>query len=151
MKLIEKLKEHFHRVLTEEKSAHAIALGFALGTFIEIISPIPGLDFILALIVISIFENLNKFSLLAAIVLLNSFITWPIYGVAYKLGNIIFGTTEIVRYNIEILNNVYNFSRKFAFGVLIMSILSSLIMYGLVFVFAKLYKRKKNPKHLKDN
>lgn len=75
MKLIKKIKDHFKKVLIEEKSAHAIALGFALGTFIEIISPIPGMDFILAFIFISIFSNINKFSLLAAILLLNSFIT----------------------------------------------------------------------------
>ena len=67
-KFKEKLKHHFQEVLKTKTSPHSIALGFAIGTLIDIL-PTLGFGFFLGLLVGLIFEKVNKYSLFGAIIL----------------------------------------------------------------------------------
>jgi len=146
-KILKKIKNHFIEVIKVKKSPHSIALGFAIGTFIAIF-PTLGLSLLLALIVIAIFPKINKFTLLAALVIWNPLVTTPIHILGYKLGTIIFGSIPIVKFNIVVLDQFYNFSRRFIVGILIISLIISIISYFIVKLIAKYYKNK-NRRNLK--
>ncbi|MBU2634628.1 MAG: DUF2062 domain-containing protein [Nanoarchaeota archaeon] len=146
-KIRKKIKKHFIEVIKIKKSPHSMALGFAIGTFIAIF-PTWGLTFLLGLIVIALFPKVNKFTLLLAFIIWNPLITAPLYLWAYKLGTLIFGSTPIVKFNIIILDQFYNFSRRFIVGISIISLIISIISYFIVKLIAQAYKNKKR-KNLK--
>lgn len=141
-KLIKKIKHHFTEVIKLKKSPHSIALGFAIGTFIAIF-PTLGLSIILALIIIAIYPKLNKFTLLGALIVWNPLVTAPIHLLGYKLGTLIFGSTPVIKFNVVVINNLYNFSRRFLLGVFILSLIISVLSYFIVKGIAQYYQNKK--------
>jgi uncharacterized protein (DUF2062 family) len=125
-------------------SEHSIALGFAVGTLINIL-PIPLFNFLVALLVILIFKKLNKLSLFVALAVWNVFTLLPVYYLSYKIGNFLFDSTPIVKYNIVILDQIYNFSRRYLIGNAILALIISPISYFIVKKIVRVYrKRKKN-------
>ncbi len=142
-KLKEKLKHHFHEVMKAQISEHSVALGFAIGTFINILLPIPGSNILTALFVILLFKKVNKLSLFVALVLWNAFTLAPIYLLSYKIGDLIFSTTPIVKYNVVILDQIYDFSRRYLIGNIIVAAIISPASYFIVKKIVKLYRERK--------
>lgn len=142
-KIIEKLKEHFHEVTRIKKSEHSIALGFAIGTFISII-PTPGFNILLGLLVVLIYEKVNKFSLFGAMAFWNPLTLAPIYLLSYEIGNFLFGSLPVVKYNIVLLDQIYNFSRRFLVGNFILAIIISALSYYIVKKVVYLYKKRRS-------
>ena len=82
-KLKERLKQHFIELTKIHTSPHSIAVGFALGTFIAIL-PIPGFHILLALLIVFIYENINKVALFAAFIVWNPFMLPFVYYLSFK-------------------------------------------------------------------
>ena len=141
-KLKEKIKHHFQEVMKVKTSPHSIALGFAIGTLIAIL-PTFGLGILIGVLVVLIFEKVNKFSLLLSFVVFNTFTMIPLYLLSYKIGDLIFGSSPVSKYNIVILNQIYNFSRRYLIGNLIVAIVISTISYFIVKKIVLLYIQKK--------
>jgi len=137
-----KLKKEFKKIVSMNESPHAIASGFAVGTFVEMITPIPGFDFLLAFVAILLFPKLNRISLLAPVVVLNSAITWPIYGLSYKIGDVLFGASSFDKYDAALLNNVFDVSRRFIIGNFIVSVAMAVLFYFIVYLFARIYQNR---------
>lgn len=93
-------------------------MGFTIGTLIGIL-PTPSVGFLLGLLVILIFENVNKYSLFGALILWNLIILLPIYILSYEIGDFLFGELPVVEYDITIFDRIYYFSRSFLVGNLI--------------------------------
>lgn len=145
-KFKEKLKHHIHEVIRTKKSPHSIALGFTIGTFISVL-PTPGLNILLGLLIIFIFEKVNKYSLFASLFFWNTLTLWPLYILSFRIGDLIFGGLPVVKYNIEILNQIYNFSRRYLVGNFIVAVVISIASYFIVKKIVQLY-RKRNAKNL---
>ena len=139
----EKLRFHLHEIIRTKKSAHSIALGFAIGTFISIL-PTPGFNILLGLLVIFLFKKVNKYSLFGSMAFWNPITLAPIYLLSYKIGDMLFGSTSVIKYNVIILNQIYNFSRRFLVGNFIAALAVSIISYFIVKKIVKLYKMKKS-------
>jgi len=137
-----KIKKHFVKVLKIRTNARDIALGFAIGTFIEIAIPLPFFDFVVAIIFVSIFRNISKLSLFGALVALNIFFTWPLFALSFKVGNIIFGDVPVVDYDIELFNSAYSFTKRFLVGNTIVAGVSGFLSYFVIKFFAEKYKRR---------
>jgi len=141
-KIKEKIKKHFHEIMKVKHSDHSIALGFAIGTFISIL-PTPGLSILLGLLVVLIFKKVNKFSLFIGLIVWNTFTLIPIYWMSYKIGDLLFGSVPVVKYNIVLLDNIYNFSRRFIVGNFILALIISPLSYFITKKLVKLYRKKK--------
>ncbi|MCA9497503.1 MAG: DUF2062 domain-containing protein, partial [Nanoarchaeota archaeon] len=124
-----KLKNHFLEILKLKTSPHEIALGFAIGTFIEILPTFFGIDYMLALIIILIYPKISKISLFGALLILNFIILTPIHLLNYYIGNLIYAGEPIIYFNIEFWDNLINISRRFLIGSLITAPIISLILY----------------------
>lgn len=149
-KLKEKIKKHFHEVIRTKKSEHSVALGFAIGTFISIL-PTPGFNILLGLLVVLIFKKVNKFSLFISMAVWNTLTLIPIYWLSYKIGNLLFGSVPVVKYNIVILDQIYNFTRRYLVGNLILALIISPLCYFIVKGLIRLYRKKKNRERNKKN
>jgi uncharacterized protein (DUF2062 family) len=142
VKLIKKLKNHFNKVIRIKKSPHSIALGFAVGSFIALL-PTPGFGYLLAFLITITYPRINKFALFAALLLWNPLLLAPAYMLSYRLGDIIFGDIEVVKYDIVLLDQAYNFTRRLLVGSLLIASLISLISYFIVKYMAKAYRNMK--------
>jgi uncharacterized protein len=137
----EKIKHHFHEVLKTKTSPHSIALGFSIGTFIALL-PTPGFNVLLGFLILLIFEKVNKFSLFAALAVWNPFTQIPIYFLSYKLGDFIFRAAPVRQYEVVLIDHLYQFTRRYLIGNLIIAVTLSLISYFIVKKIATNYKAK---------
>ena len=127
----EKVKYHFHEVMKTKRSPHSIAMGFAIGTLINVL-PTPGFNVLITIIIMLIFKKLNKYSLLAAIVFWNPLTMSIIYFLSYGIGDLIFGHTPIINYNISHIQQIYEVSRRYLVGNIIVATIFTLTSYFLV-------------------
>lgn len=148
-KFKEKLQIHFQEVLHIETSAHSIAMGFAIGTFISIL-PTPFINIWLGMLIVLIYPKLSKFSLFFAILFWNPVIITPVYILVNKLGNLMFGSVNIIKYNVVFLDNVFNFTRRFLIANILVAIVLSSTSYLVMLYFVKYLRRKKQERIQKD-
>jgi uncharacterized protein len=140
---VEKIKHHFREVIKLKTTPQTIALGFAIGTFISVL-PTPGFNILLGLLIVLIFERVSKLSLFGAILFWNPITSIPIYWLNHKVGDLLFGSAPVVKYNIIFVDFVYNFSRRYLLGSVINGIIISALCYLIVwFIASKYYKSKK--------
>jgi uncharacterized protein len=140
----DKLKQHFKEILITKPSPHAIALGIAIGTFISIL-PTPGLNFAIGFLVLIIFKRVNKYTLFLALLFWNVFTLAPIYILSYKIGNLLFSQAPMVNIELSLLDKVYQFSRRFLIGNIIIAITISIAAYYGVKRIMYVYYKKYHP------
>lgn len=150
--VLKKVRNHFRGVIRIKKSPHSMALGFAIGTLIEIL-PTPGINIILALIVILAYPKVSKLALFGALLFWNPLFTIPLYALSFRIGSALFGNAPVVKYNVVVLDNIYNFSRRFLVGNTILAVSISAISYVVVRITASYVQKRKHAqgKHLKPS
>ena len=115
-------------------SADAVAWGGALGTLIAIF-PTPGFNILLGLMALAAFPSINKIALLGALAFWNPIVCAPLYALGYEIGDILFGKAVVVKFEVVILDQIYNFSRRFLVGIGIIAVICSLIVYAALWSF----------------
>lgn len=80
------LKQRWQELLQLNASPRNIALAFAVGTFISVL-PIPGIDLALIMVLASLFKQLNRTGMLAAVAVWNTFVVAPLYVLSHKIGS----------------------------------------------------------------
>ncbi|MEK6934891.1 MAG: DUF2062 domain-containing protein [Nanoarchaeota archaeon] len=144
-KLKEKLKKHFHGVQKTKKSPNQIALGFAIGTLISIL-PTPGINVLLGILIVILFKKVNKYSLFIAMGLWNFLTLPPIYYLSYELGDYIFESYLVTRFNISYLTVISNYIIRYIIGNVILAIIITPISYILTIIIVKKFYQKKKTK-----
>jgi len=140
--LLKKTEQYIERVIEIKHSPGAIAAGFAIGTFIGIL-PTPGLNILIGFLVMLLVPRISKIALFAAIIIWNPFVAAPTYWLSYKIGAYLFAGEPLVKYNLDILNKAYEFSRRFLVGNIIVASALSASSYFLVKWIATEYKKHK--------
>jgi hypothetical protein len=79
------VKQQWQELVQTNASPQRIALAFAVGTFISVL-PTPGLNLVLVTLLTSLFKQLNRAGLLAAIAVWNAVVVAPIYALSHKVG-----------------------------------------------------------------
>ncbi len=85
-----RLRPHIQKVFSAQASPHEIALGFAVGTFVELL-PVFGVKTLLSLLLARMIKRINRPAMFGAVAMWNSFLILPIYGLSYQLGATLFG------------------------------------------------------------
>ncbi|NLJ08105.1 MAG: DUF2062 domain-containing protein [Sphingobacteriales bacterium] len=144
----ERIRTFLVKIIRQNASPHRLALSFAIGTFIAIL-PLFGFGIILGLIVVMVFRQLNKPALMSAFVVWNPLIVVPLMAISYQIGDIFFGSAEVIKYKIELLNHLITFTRRFLVGHLIITADLSIISYLVIRFAAFLYelRKKKRQNH----
>lgn len=136
-----KIRAHFEEVVSVKNSPRSIALGFAVGTAIALL-PTFGLGPLIGLGVILIFKKISKVSLFASFLVWNFIVLALLVPIEYKIGNFLFGNLPVPTYKIEILNQIFFYSRNLLFGNIILTIILTSFSYFLVYFFAKKYQKQ---------
>lgn len=128
---MESLKELLRAAVSGNSSAHEIALGFTVGTAISIL-PTPGFNILLGALFIAVYPRVNKLAVFGAIAVYNPVFMIPFYWASYQLGGLFFGVEPVVHYDVVILNQAFDFTRRYLVGNLIVTAVTSAITYPLV-------------------
>lgn len=128
-------------LLSLHSTPHELALGFAVGTFIGVL-PTPFFSVLLAFFVIFLYPKMSKATLFGAIILWNPLITIPLSVISYRIGDLLFGAAPVVNYDVVLLERIYNFTRRFLVGNVILSASLAAIGYGLTFGLSTLWKKR---------
>ncbi|MEP2025662.1 MAG: DUF2062 domain-containing protein [Reichenbachiella sp.] len=140
--LLYKVKRHFIEVLKTKTSDHSVAVGFAVGSFVAIL-PTPGISILIGVAIVAIFKTINKYALFSAMVVWNIWTLAPIYWASYEIGEAIFGDTEVVAFEFQQLDQVFDYTLRFMVGNLFLSIPISVLSYFLVRAAVRKYKRRR--------
>jgi uncharacterized protein len=138
----EKLRHHFHEVAKSKTSAHAIAMGFAIGTAIGIF-PTPGFGTLLGVIIALIFEKINKVSIFVAMAIWNPLVCAPFTVLSYRLGDMILGSRKLMTFSSSFLTKFSDLSIKYLLGNIIITISISVASYFIVKYAVILYRKRK--------
>ena len=122
------LRKRWVKFLVGDISANGVAAGFALGTFVALL-PTFGFGIFFVLWIVILFPKINKPAAILAMAFWNPIFQAPVYSVSFLLGNELFGGLSIVVYKIEILSQIYNFTRRFLVAHIIVSLVVSALAY----------------------
>jgi uncharacterized protein (DUF2062 family) len=128
---VEQLKARLKEMLSARSSPHEIALGFTIGTFISIL-PTPGFNLLLGALVIAIYPHVNKLAVFGAMAVYNPIIMIPFYWASYQLGALLFGDDSVVHYDVVVLDQAFDFTRRYLIGNVIVACVTSGVTYPLV-------------------
>jgi uncharacterized protein (DUF2062 family) len=138
----QKLRKYVQDILRIKTSPHSIALGFAVGTLISIL-PTPGFNILLGLLVMLFVKRISKITLFGSMAFWNPLTLLPVYWASYRIGDMFFGSVPIVRYDVVILDQIYNFSRRFLVGNVLLALVISGSAYIVILLIAHWYGRRK--------
>ncbi|MFH1510134.1 MAG: DUF2062 domain-containing protein [Candidatus Woesearchaeota archaeon] len=128
-------------------SEHSIALGFAVGTFVNIV--VPGVSFLIAVIVMFLYKPINKLSLFIALALWNPVTLVPVYFLSYNLSNIFFGPLPAMSIDFFTFSSFFHLSRTLFLGNLLIGGIISVVSYFAVFWIVIFYRQRKKLQSLK--
>jgi uncharacterized protein (DUF2062 family) len=124
------MKQRWQELVQTNASPQSIALAFAVGTFISVL-PTPGLNLVLATLLASLFKQLNRTGLLAAIAVWNAFVVAPIYVLSHKVGA-----------SLPILSG-HNLAIGFLVGNMLLAVVITAVSYLVVQSGISRYKTQK--------
>ena len=124
------MKQRWQELVQTNASPQSIALAFAIGTFISVL-PTPGLNLVLATLLASLFKQLNRTGLLAAIAVWNAFIVAPIYVLSHKVGA-----------SLPLLSN-HNLAIGFLVGNMLLALVITAVSYLIVQLSIGRYQTRK--------
>ena len=136
------LRQYTQKLMNTKSSPESTASGFALGTLVAIL-PTWGFSLILGLLLVLIFRRISKLAVLAALLIWNPLTLIPVYGLSYKIGDAMFGQAEVIKYNIVLLDQAFNFSRRFLIGLVILAVVISAASFLIIWLFAKFYHKRR--------
>lgn len=139
---VEQLKERLKAALSGHSSDHEIALGFTVGTAISIL-PTPGFNLLLGALFIAVYPHVNKLAVFGAMAVYNSIFMIPFYWASYQLGALFFGADPVFHYDVVVLNQAFDFTRRYLVGNLIVTAVTSAITYPLVRRIVQLRRRSR--------
>lgn len=140
---MERLKERLKAALSGRSSDHEIALGFSVGTAISIL-PTPGFNILLGAFFIAVYPRVNKLAVFGAMAVYNPIVMIPFYWASYQLGALLFGGDPVVNYDIVILDQAFEFTRRYLVGNVIVTAVTSAVTYPFVHKIVQLRRSRTN-------
>lgn len=124
------VKKQWSDLLLGDFTPHCMALGLAIGTFIALL-PTFGFSVLLAILLAFLFPKMNRPAIFFALLVWNPIVQIPIYALSFNLGGFLFDGLPQTNYSIEILNQIYNFTKRFLVAHLIITTVTTLVVYFL--------------------
>lgn len=134
-------KDSLKEMSAAHHSEHSVGLGFALGTFFNIVAP--GLSILLAILLILLYRNLNKLSFFVALAFWNPITLPPVYFLSYRISDRFFGPLPPLTGSMFSYHSVFQMSRMLLLGNLLVGAAVSLLSYVAVSQAVVLYRAYK--------
>ena len=136
------IKKQWSELLLGDFTPHSMALGLAIGTLISLL-PTFGFSALLALVTIFMFPKINRPTIFFALIVWNPLVQIPVYAASFHLGSYLFEGMPIVIYDLEVLNQIYSFTRRFLIAHLLLTLIITIFIYiaSRYILFPQLNKR----------
>ena len=118
------------------KTPNAIALGFAIGTFIAIL-PTFGLGLTLGALILLFFHRVNKIWMLGAFVLWNPFVLVPLYRIGARLGEFIFTDKPLVVQQLSHWNQEILLTKRVFVGNTLLALQIAIASYVIIYLLLR--------------
>jgi uncharacterized protein (DUF2062 family) len=146
MKITRDIKKQWSQLLLGDFTPHDIALGLAIGTLVTLL-PTFGFSALLALLLIFIFPTINRPAIFISLIVWNPLVQIPVYAASFQLGSHLFADATLVKYDIEVLNQLYSFTRRFLIAHLIIVSSITLVTYFATWTILSLRQAKQTQKN----
>jgi hypothetical protein len=137
-----KLKKHLDEVLKVKTSPHSIAMGFALGTIIVIL-PTFGLGIFIGLFLLLFLKRVSKVSMFVSFAFWNPIVLALLYPLEYSIGNFLLPNSPIIKFKLEIFNQLFLYTRGYLVGTFILAIFAGIFFYIFLLIISTKYQNKK--------
>jgi uncharacterized protein (DUF2062 family) len=134
----QRMKDTWAKLFLGDLTPNGVAMGFAFGTFFALL-PTFGFSVFLALGLLVFFPNMNKPAVVLSLAFWNPIMQIPIYALSLELGTILYAGEPIVRYNFELLNQIFTFTRRFLVGHLVVTVSFTILSYLIALIATKLF------------
>jgi len=128
MKIKKQIQAQWSSLILGDFTPHDIALGLAIGTLVSLL-PTFGFSALLGLFLIFIFPTINRPAIFISLIIWNPLVQIPIYAASFQLSNLMFQDAPLVKYDIEILNQLYSFTQRFLIAHLIIVCSLTIVTY----------------------
>lgn len=129
----------FHESLTEDHTPHQIAGSFALGAFITML-PTLGTGLLLFVVLIYIFESINRIALFSSVLVFNPVVKWGVYASSIMLGVLLLGPVDGISTTNVSLSAGPEVLVRLLLGNLILAAVATILSYVVVYRMAYLYQ-----------
>lgn len=135
------LTNQLQELLKADASPRQLAQGFAVGTFISIL-PTPGLNILLATILLGLFKQLNKMALFAALAVWNTLIVAPLYALSGKLGALFFTLSPLQAIDGFVSQYLNAAVKHFVVGNVVLAVAITAVSYLLVQTAVSIHQKR---------
>lgn len=131
--------------VTDDTTPKQVAGSFALGTFITML-PTLGTGLLVFVVLVYLFDWLNKIALAASVVVFNPVVKWGVYIASITLGFLLFGPVEGVGIgDVPSLNEGSDIVLRLLVGNLILAVVATVVAYTVVHRLMIAYEREAFP------
>lgn len=144
-KYIQRVREEVISSFATEHTSHQIAASFALGTFITML-PTLGVGLLVFVVLVSLFEWINKIALFASVLVFNPVVKWGVYLSSFSLGILLLGPVEGVGMGeVPSLDEGNDILVRLLVGNLILAVIATVAAYFAVYRLVEAYDRHELP------
>lgn len=119
------------KLFSQPGTPHQLGLAFALGTFISIL-PTPGLNFLIASLMLSKWRHLHKAAMIASLGIWNTLVVAPLYTLSFHLGRWLFGSSLSGASGVSLFEEPLLWVQGFLVGNVVMAVATAVICYFVV-------------------
>lgn len=133
--------EEIKRSFAETHTPNQIAASFALGVFITML-PTLGVGLLLFVVLVYLFEWINRVALFASVLVLNPVVKWGVYAASITLGFLLLGPVDgevATEFSLDAGEEVLV---RLLLGNLILAVVATVIAYVAVYRFAARYQEQ---------
>jgi len=139
---VHNIRFRFRKATKKRKSPHAIAFGFYIGTLLNLLLPIIGISWLVAIFIAFISRKISRAAMFLALVFWNVITLPPVYMFSYSLGNLLFGSSSIPLYTFQFMGQTLNITKEFLIGHIISTFIISLSSYFILKSISTIYYKK---------
>lgn len=141
----QRVREEIISSFTSEHTSHQIAGSFALGTFITML-PTLGVGLLLFVVLVYLFDWINKIALFASVLVFNPIVKWGVYLSSFSLGILLLGPVEGVGIGeVPSLDDGNDIVIRLLVGNLILAVIATVAAYFAVYRLVEAYDRHELP------
>lgn len=124
--------------IAEDHTPHQVAASFAIGTFITMM-PTLGVGLLGFIVLLYLFDWINKIALFAAVLVFNPVVKWGVYLSSFSLGVLLLGPVEgMATVDISIASGPA-IAYRLLVGNLILAVIATVIGYAVAYRIAAAY------------
>ncbi len=130
--------DELHRSLVDDPSPTDVAKSFSIGAFITML-PTWGTGLLLFIVLIRLFDWINKIALFASVLVFNPVVKWGVYAASFSIGVLLLGPVDGLSTSEVSLSAGPAIVIRLLLGNLILAVIATVLAYFVAYRVATAY------------